>query len=79
MLRQYLLAQRILSDDLMVERIAPNEETRLLLGNAIAKFSDKHWTNKNKYPGPRSFYSYPRCTPLHVLITNKITGAGWNE
>jgi hypothetical protein len=72
MVRQYLLANRILSDDLMVERIAPNQETRLLLGNAIAKFSDKHWPDKNKHHCPRAFYSYPRCDPLHVLIMNKM-------
>lgn len=68
---QGVLAQRIISDDLTVERIAPNEETRLLLGNAIAKFSDEYWPDKVQHNDPTRFYSYPICTPLYKSVWRK--------
>jgi len=50
MLHQDQLARRVVDDDMLVDRMAPNEQTRLLLGSAVARFGERYWKNRNKEP-----------------------------
>ncbi|KAF2131188.1 hypothetical protein P153DRAFT_355945 [Dothidotthia symphoricarpi CBS 119687] len=51
------LVQRLHSDDRLVERIAPNDRTRLLLKTAIADFGEQELENQAKSGSKRSFRS----------------------
>jgi hypothetical protein len=54
------LAPRFIADDYLAELVAPNEETRVLLGNAVARLSDKYWTDTS---GPKMKRLLYVCSP----------------
>ncbi|KAF2629579.1 hypothetical protein BU25DRAFT_456665 [Macroventuria anomochaeta] len=43
---QHKLGAHLVAGDLYIERITPNEVTRLLIATAIAKFNEKHWKER---------------------------------
>ncbi|KAH7090200.1 hypothetical protein FB567DRAFT_285525 [Paraphoma chrysanthemicola] len=54
---QLILTKMFVSDDVLIQKIAPNETIRVLLGSALAKTSDKYfmpWTDRSRVP--RVFY-----------------------
>jgi len=66
------IATRLLSDDFLTERIAPNEETKVLLGEAIARFGDKHWTDRSEPKKNRCLYGQVADVGLEKFIAERM-------
>jgi hypothetical protein len=69
---QAAIAERLLSDDKLAELIAPNEETRVLLGEAIARFGDKHLTDKKRPKIKRCLYANQVDVDLEKFVEEKV-------
>jgi hypothetical protein len=51
------IARRLISDDLLVELVAPDVQTKLLLGGGVKKFSKKRGVEHYKVTLERGFYA----------------------
>jgi hypothetical protein len=68
---QSCITTRLISDDILIERIAPNEETRLLLGNAMARFAEKYSWNLAIEQPSRSFWFRPYLDDVFELVEQR--------
>jgi len=75
MLGQDDLARRVIDDDMIVDRMAPNEQTKLLLGSAVARFGEKYWKNRSKKPCTDWFT--PTAEKLKKVVAQKAAVLKW--
>jgi hypothetical protein len=66
------IAQRLISDDLLVELVAPNEQTRLLLGGGVEKFSRKRRVEHYKAVLIRGFYAAKEFTATMEYVVHQV-------
>jgi hypothetical protein len=73
------MAKRLVSDDNLVTAISPNEQTRLLLGRAIASFREKHLTLRQNIHFDYPFYA-STCVGIlwDFLYCGKTSRSGGN-
>jgi hypothetical protein len=71
---QERIARRAISDDNLVRRIAPNEQTRLLLGSAIANFQDMYLRDQNMVQLSEVFYTSSTAMVVYDLIVRRVSG-----
>jgi hypothetical protein len=69
---QASLAHRFNADDYLAELVAPNEETRVLLGNAVARLSDKYWTEVNRPKRNRVLYAMSADVGLEEFVRKRM-------
>lgn len=72
MRNQAEIAKRLISDDYMTGLIAPNEETRALLDEAITKFGEKYWTNRSGARRDRGTYASPIDVELMEFVEERL-------
>jgi hypothetical protein len=67
------LERHLSSIDLFLEGYAPNEEVKLLLGRAAAKFGNKHWWDRNTGPVKRMLRADSSSSALLGIINQRTT------
>lgn len=56
---QDTIGRRVISDDFLVLKLSLNAGTKLLLDQAVTKFSDKHWHKRERQSKKFNFKCYP--------------------